>query len=49
LQFLTLHEPNAKTFKAVIALPVNSTTPEVLAGVLRVWARPAAVTLALSN
>lgn len=29
--FLTLHEPNAKTFKAVIALPVNSTTPEVLA------------------
>lgn len=32
VQFLTLHEPNAKTFKAVIVLPVNSTSPEVLAG-----------------
>jgi len=31
-QFLTLNVPNAKTFKAVIVLPVNSTTPEVLAG-----------------
>lgn len=32
VQFLTLHQHNAKTFKAVIVLPVNSTTPEVLAG-----------------